>query len=184
VKVDIKGTKFNAHGLGQRGIGDLIEETVKHSYRIAAENSGLSWTDAPTVRTIQDFSIGNKTMYDVKATDLDRDFSMPNLISAKRLSRLYADAESELRYVFVLYREVDGKKEVVEFEERLIESIPWECLAIQNLGEGQIQLVGKSPLPHYEGTREEWMAELHVKMVDYLERTIEKMKKRIKYWKL
>lgn len=181
--IGIKGTRFDFHRLGQRGIGDLIEERIKQSYKEDAESRGVSWSDAPTVRSIQDFSIGKSTMYDVKATDLDREFSMPNLISAKRLDRLYADPSAELRYVFVSYKEVDGQKEIVESEERLIESIPWDCLAIQNLGEGQIQLIGKSPLPHYEGTREEWLAELRVHMVDYLERTIEKMKKRINYWK-
>lgn len=180
---NIKGKRFDSYHLGQRGIGDLIEESVKQSYKASAEIAGEKWSDAPTVRSIQDFSIGSKTMYDVKATDLDRDFSMPNLISAKRLARLYADPGAELRYVFVSYKEVNGKKEIVESEERLIETIPWECLTIQNLGEGQIQLVGKSPLPVYNGTREEWMAELRIRMVEYLERTIEKMKKRIEYWK-
>jgi hypothetical protein len=182
--LNLEGCTFDSQGLGQRGIGDILEDRVKFEYRNIANRVGMKWSDAPTVRSIQDFSIETDHVihYDVKTTDLDRSFSMPNLISAKRLSRLYADPNAELRYVLVSYREVGGKKTVIKYEERNIETIPWSHLCIQNLGEGQIQLIPSESIPHYTGTREEWMAELKRQMITYLDRTIEKMRKRKEYW--
>jgi hypothetical protein len=179
--INLEGYKFDSQNLGQRSIGDMLEDIVKFAYRDLSDLEGSNWEDAPTVRSIQDFSVDH-ILYDVKTTDLDRDFSMPNLISAKRLIKLYSIPENELRYVLVSYKEIDGTKIITKYEERPIETIPWSHLGIQNLGEGQIQLLTAKTIPLYEGTRDEWIAELKTRMLIYLDHTIEKMHKRKIYW--
>lgn len=177
---------FDSAGLGQRGIADLIEERVKNGYRELVKDTPLEWKNAPTVRSIEDFSISHgdsKIFYDVKTTDLDRNFSMPNLISAKRLHRLYQNPNNQVVYVLVSYAGIGAQKRIVSVEERPIETLSWDRICIQNLGEGQLQLVGKGPIPQYKGDRSEWMVELKSRMMDYLDRTITKMEKRKHYWK-
>lgn len=73
-------------------------------------------------------------------------------------------------------------KEVVKYEERLIESISWDCLTIQNLGEGQIQLLTSSNVKQFEGTRQEWIEELKRRVLIFLDETISKMNKRKEFW--
>lgn len=179
--INLEGYKFNSQNLGQRSIGDMLEDVVKFAHRDLSDIEKTDWQDAPTVRSIQDFSV-NDVLYDVKTTDLDREFSMPNLISAKRLIKLYSNPAKELRYALVSYKESDGAKMVTKYEERPIETIPWSHLSIQNLGEGQIQLLTANTIPLYNGTRNEWIEELKKRMLIYLDHTIEKMHKRKIYW--
>jgi hypothetical protein len=182
--MNLQGHVFNGHGLGQRGIGDILEDTVKRHYQEESKNLGHIWRDAPSVRSIEDFSVESDrlVLYDVKTTDLDRNFSMPNLISVKRLIKLYSNPKAELCYCLVSYRENNDMKEVVKYEERLIESISWDCLTIQNLGEGQIQLLTSSNVKQFEGTRQEWIEELKRRVLIFLDETISKMNKRKEFW--
>jgi hypothetical protein len=183
--INLTGHSFNSMGLGQRGIGDLLEDLVKATYSSLLTESDLYQCIQPsTVRSIEDFSIAGEghVYYDVKTRDLDRNFSMPNLISAKRLYRLYQQKNVELRYALVEYRGVDANKEVVSYTEMSIESIDWSCLSIQNLGEGQIQLNGTGSPAIFQGTRAEWMEQLKQRMQVFLDHTIIKMERRKLFW--
>ena len=183
--INLTGYAFNSMGLGQRGIGDLLEDCVKDAYRQHLSDSDTyRYLKPTTVRSIEDFSVAGegRVYYDVKTRDLDRDFSMPNLISAKRLYRLYQHENVELRYALIEYRGADNTKEVVGYTERPIESIDWSCLSVQNLGEGQIQLSCTGDPAIFHGTRQEWMLELKQRMQVFLDHTISKMEKRKLFW--
>lgn len=156
---------------GQRAIADLIENDIVDQIVAKGGNRPKS------VRTIEDVEL-NGVLIDVKTRDIGRDFSMPNLISVDRLKK---NKDTEIAYLFVDYvvNPVDGlSAQPVNIEYRPIETISWDHLKIQNLGLGQLQLVDTTQgIRAYEGTREEWFAELENQMKDFYTKQIAKFEK-------
>lgn len=152
---------------GQRQIADIIEANLADYY---VEQGGKL---PDSVRTIEDVSLGD-TLIDIKTRDVNRKFSMPNLISVARLRK---NKDTKIVYHFVDYEVNDD--EVVVLNQTIVPiwEIDWSVLKIQNLGKGQLQLCGVkdySRLPRYKGTQEEWFVRLELEMVNFYKKQITK----------
>lgn len=155
-------------GMGQRAIADLIEHDLVE--RIVAQGG----RKPDSVRTIEDVSY-NGILIDIKTRDVDREFSMPNLISIDRLRKIQ---HKSLLYVFVDYRIFGDFVEIVNVSVREIHTIPWDCLSIQNIGLGQLQL-SKYSDAEFDGDKKEWFEILKKKTIMFYKKQISKFQDRI-----
>lgn len=156
-------------GMGQRAIADIIENDFVDQI---VEQGGLR---PKSVRTIEDVSLDG-VLIDVKTRDVNRDFSMPNLISIDRLRK---NKDTTIRYIFIDYTVNEDTAKIVGYYVRDIHTIPWECLAIQNLGLGQLQLVKYPQDEVFSGTKDEWFEMLRLRSIDFYTKQIEKFERRI-----
>ena len=157
---------------GQRQIADVIENMMVESV------VKIGGKEPKSVRTIEDVSFDD-VLIDIKTRDINRDFSMPNLISIKRLKK----TPNPIYYCFVDYY-IDENYPLVHIENvhiRNIESIDWSALKIQNLGLGQLQLVDDS-LPLYNNSVKDWYDDLDKYAIEFFEKQIIKFEKMKKNW--
>ena len=159
---------------GQRTIADMIENyCVDEIVKAGGEKPA-------TVRSIEDVSFAN-ALIDIKTRDVNREFSMPNLISIKRLKKL----TQPLFYWFIDYETDNNEARVLKSELRLIETIDWSVLSIQNLGLGQLQLTGVKDydtIPVYDGCRNSWFNELNKQAVIFFDKQAKKFDKLKAQW--
>ncbi len=186
---DLTETKFRvSKRLQQRGIADYIEGLVADTI-IARHNAA----HARSKRSIEDVMVGDSTYVDIKTTDINSNFSMPNLISVERLRKLYQDPENKLVYIFVEYEVIDeelldtltqDKYAVIKsIEIRPIESISWDCMHIQALGNGQLQLKNAhDTIELYRLGRADWMKQLKSEVLIYIEKQLAKLCKYRENW--
>ena len=179
-----KGETFYCESLDQRGVASLIESEVQLKF---SKQNLFEYHDPKSVRSIDDFTlsiIGHNYLIDVKTHDLDRSFSMPNLISTERLYKLYQDQDITFGIMILDYEEISkGKKKIKDTKFFPIENISWESLSIQNLGHGQIQITDLSkPIKLFKGTRDEWLSQFSIEMVKYQDKLMEKIKDRKEKW--
>ena len=154
---------------GQRSIADIIENSIVEEY---VNKGGIK---PSSVRTIEDVFFDNK-LIDIKTRDIDREFSMPNLISVDRLMK---NKDKHIEYKLVEYQVRNNVATITNIEDRPIHSISWSAMKIQNLGLGQLQLVTTSNIPYYNGTKEEWFIELREQMNAFYTKQIKKFEKLI-----
>lgn len=158
----------------QRSNGDSIEERIKNflSYK------GYSITNPKTVRSIDDFSIDG-IYYDVKTRDLNKGFSMPNLISYNRLKKIIDD-NTRLIYIFVDYKIA---KEKFIIEEIIIDdyfNINPEILRWGNLGTGQLQISSDKTFPVIKVIgREEFIQHIYNSYINFSFDLVSKVMNRI-----
>jgi DNA polymerase III alpha subunit (gram-positive type) len=160
--------------LQQRGIADKIEDECN---RLIKENFNKV-VDPRSRRSIEDISIGN-TYVDHKTSDEALKFKMPNLISIDRLRKL----DRELVYNFVIYNS-EAKKIVKTFTLDVYE-LNWDHLAIQNLGKGQLQITNMVEFlksPKSTQTKDQWIATLQSKAIQFYEKVQKDALKRQKEW--
>lgn len=156
-------------GMGQRAIADIIENDFVQQI---VEQGGEK---PKSVRTIEDVSL-NDVLIDIKTRDVNRSFSMPNLISIDRLAK---SKDRTIRYIFIDYEVNEDTAKVVGCYVKDIHTIPWECLAIQNLGLGQLQLVKPPQEQVFSGTKDDWFETLRLKSIDFYTKQIAKFEWRI-----
>jgi hypothetical protein len=157
-------------GAGQRAIADMIENIFVDDI---VDQGGVK---PKSVRTIEDVSLNN-VLIDIKTRDVNRSFSMPNLISIDRLRK---NKDRTIRYVFVDYEVKDNEARIVKVTTKDIHEIPWDCLAIQNLGLGQLQLAKDIGSAVYSGSKVEWFDQLKAESYSFYERQIAKFEKKKK----
>ena len=166
---------------GQRNIADLLEAHVANYY---VDQGG---TLPETVGTIEDVSIGDR-LIDIKTRDINREFSMPNLISVDRLRK---SKDKNIQYHFIDYRVVDraldhtGSNQVEVTGQSIVDvwDIDWTVLKIQNLGKGQLQLCGVkdySIIPRWVHGKDEWFKRLELEMKEFYTKQIKKFEGYIK----
>lgn len=144
----------------QRAYADLIEEKA---VQIAQTHCPSEFVPARSVRSPEDFTLKlDKTcLIDVKTRQLGTDFNMPNLISVDRLDQILSNADMDLYYWMIDYEVLDdGSCTIRHSEIRAVWSLPWEAVAIQNLGKGQLQIKNWSQLSTYLDDRASWLQDL------------------------
>lgn len=144
----------------QRAYADLLEEQASNQ---AQQTFLTEFEPAASVRSPEDFMLKLDKSYliDVKTRQLNTQFNMPNLISVDRLDRILSDPTKDLYYWMIDY-EVDstGQCVIQHSEIRAVWSLPWEAVAIQNLGKGQLQIKDWSQLTTYLNDRVSWLQDL------------------------
>mgnify|MGYP006276640991 CR=1 FL=1 len=157
----LQGNLGRPGSANQRAYADYIEE---HCCSLAKTEYGSQYQPARSVRSPEDFTVqvpGITHWIDVKTRQLGRDFSMPNLISVDRLEKIMSDPMQELWYWMVDYEVLpDGTCQIRSSEIREVWSLPWEALAIQNLGKGQLQICDWSKITERNLDRPKWQIEL------------------------
>ena len=129
---------------------------------------------------------------DVKTHNLGTKFNMPNLTSVDRLSKYYARQNTD-NYFLILLVEYNLSNQGVEFTNiRLfpIENLSWDCLHIQSLGWGQIQIKNANNTVIVQNiTREQWMSQFYDRLNSYYAKVVKKaqerqdiMKRRAEEW--
>ena len=154
---------------GQRAIADIIENDIVEDY---VSRGGVP---PQSVRTIEDVFFEGRHI-DIKTRDVDRDFSMPNLISVDRLRK---NKDKHIEYEFVDYMVNGDQAVIINVKNIPIHEIDWSVLRIQNLGLGQLQLLTTDTIPVYNGTKEDWYIRLVMETKSFYVRQIEKFQQMI-----
>jgi hypothetical protein len=114
----------------------------------------------------------------------DEGFSMPNLISIKRLNKLLQDDTNELAYIFVDYKRHDGKVMIENIIIKYIWELDWSILRIGALGKGQLQIKDANQQLKFTNIgRKKWIERLKNEAISFYETELNKTKKEIKFWK-
>ena len=194
MNIDIKTTLRNgldkeltvSESLQQRAVGDLLEadsiELVKQKYPELIR-------EASSKRSIDDFSIvdGEKEMlFDIKThyiQNVEGAFSMPNLISVKRLKGVLEDPNKTLSYVFVDYTRVGDRLTVEDVTVKQIWELDWSMLRIGALGKGQLQIKdANKELTYTDIGRDKWFEILKEEVRKFYIKQISKTEKEILNW--
>ena len=194
MNIDIKTTLRNgldkeltvSESLQHRAVGDLLEadsiELVKQKYPELIR-------EASSKRSIDDFSIvdGEKEMlFDIKThyiQNVEGAFSMPNLISVKRLKGVLEDPNKTLSYVFVDYTRVGDRLTVEDVTVKQIWELDWSMLRIGALGKGQLQIKdANKELTYTDIGRDKWFEILKEEVRKFYIKQISKTEKEILNW--
>jgi hypothetical protein len=194
MNIDIKTTLRNgldkeltvSEALQHRAVGDLLEadsiELVKQKYPELIR-------EASSKRSIDDFSIvdGEKEMlFDIKThyiQNVEGAFSMPNLISVKRLKGVLEDPNKTLSYVFVDYTRVGDRLTVEDVTVKQIWELDWSMLRIGALGKGQLQIKdANKELSYTDIGRDKWFEILKEEVRKFYIKQISKTEKEILNW--
>jgi hypothetical protein len=155
----------------QRVYADLIEEMA---CGIAQDQFAEHYRPARSVKSTEDFALvqnGHTIYIDVKTRQLGTDLNMPNMISVDKLNKLLDDASVELYYWMIDYEvAADGSAVVKHTEMRAVWDLPWEALAIQNLGLGQLQISNWTAIDKPGLPRAVWHARLKSEMYAFYTR--------------
>lgn len=170
---------------GQRAVGDKLEaDTVDILKELIPQNL----VEAKSKRSIDDFTLvfdGITNLYDTKTHFIQdgEGFSMPNLISVKRLKKVLEDDSKTLSYVFIDYIRENGKVIVKDVHIKYIWELDWSILGIGALGKGQLQIKdANKDLVFTDIGKEKWFDILKVKVVEFYEKELVKIKKELQTW--
>lgn len=179
-QLKLKELEFDSEDIEQRGKGDkverilsrFIEEMKTTKIQILPRSSKRSFEDLSI--KLGDFNIA----LDFKSHDVDANFSRPNLKSIERIKKFLKNDSNHLWYVFVDYKSQENKTTILNIEVRSPEELPWECLDLGNIGRGQIQIKDKNiPINFREISRSEWLKELSINKIKFLDKQINKFQK-------
>lgn len=122
---------------------------------------------------------GTDTVHiNIKTTDLDKAFHMPNLISADNLWRIFERGE-HFFLLKIFHR--SGQLDHTEFWN--IKEVDWNRLQVSALGSGQIQIRnGMTPLTAHQGDHDHWVKRWQQEMIKFYHKEITKINKRIGKW--
>jgi hypothetical protein len=171
---------------GQRAIADDLEIECKNKIVKHINNS----TASMKVKSTEDVKIETnfgKIFIDIKTSDIDREFKMPNLISIDKLKEEWND------YYFLLFNVFYSSKtkKILNVKSFYIWEIPWSYLAIQNLGKGQLQV--KSMKNFYDNmnnenfkthSKDDWYNDLLLNGEEFYNNLLIKTHKRLRLWKM
>ena len=175
-----------SESFGHRSVGDKIEsdcvEIVKNSFL-------NDFRKSKSKRSIDDFSLlfkDKSDMFDVKTHFIqsEKGFSMPNLISVKRLKRVLENQNQSLSYIFVDYTRENGIVKIENVYIKYIWELDWSILGIGALGKGQLQIKdANKQIVFIDMGKDKWFDILKVKVVEFYKKEIKKIEKEILLWK-
>lgn len=185
VKSFIKDTKLDIApnlAIKPRAVGEAYEELMQDNFEQLLGTDGHSYEKATRAKATADFSFyGNDDKYyaiDVKTHCVGK-WGMPNLISYKKLRKLYSDPNNTFLVLLIEYRSEEGK--VIPGNVKLvpIEWISWDCLAVQGTL-GQIQIKNAEIVYPYGLDRQDWLQEFNINVNDCILRKMQLLEKELK----
>lgn len=119
----------------------------------------------------------NFYIIDFKTQDMDKVYSVPNLISIKKAKDILINHDNYIIYVFIEYKINNNILLISNIKIQNIESLDWSYLAIQNLGRGQLQIKNTSTdlIFNNDVTRSEWLNQFKDKALEYYNNLILKI---------
>jgi hypothetical protein len=175
-----------SNSYGHRTVGDKIESDCSS---IVKKHFIKKYAKARSKKSIEDFTIiHNKQniFCDVKTHFLQgkKGFSMPNLVSVKKLKKLLESDNESLIYVFVDYARKNGIVEIKEINIKYVWELHWDMLRIGALGKGQLQIKNaNNDLMFTNIGKDKWFSILNEKVIQFYNKEIIKIKKELKSWK-
>ena len=165
-------------GLDQRGYASALEK----QFTDISKDSFKNCKEALSVKSTDDITL-NGILVDVKTTDIDKKFKMPNLISIAVLKEKYYS--EEILYSFIMYSSKQHK--VLNSHLFYIWELPWKHLKIQNLGKGQLQIKNMKNFIDDIGnpstlSKEQWYQEFIKQGEIFYNELIKKTEKRKREW--
>lgn len=186
IELKRKLQNFNlSESYGHRTVGDKLEADA------ADIVSGLftnEFRNPNSKRSIDDFSlvIGNTTnFFDVKTHYIQsvNGFSMPNLISVKRLKSVLENDSQTLSYIFVDYKRENGEVLIEDVHIKYIWELDWSILSIGALGKGQLQIKdANKELVFTNIGKDAWFDILKVKVTEFYKKELNKIQKEMMMW--
>jgi hypothetical protein len=181
-----KLTNFNlSDAFGHRAVGDKLEADTSN---IVSEIFKKEFSNPKSKRSIDDFSLvkGNKiSLFDVKTHFVQKKggFSMPNLISVKRLKDVLENDLQTLSYVFIDYKRENGNVLIEDVHIKYIWELDWSILGIGALGKGQLQIKNANKALVFTNIgKDSWFQILKIKVLEFYKKEIIKINKEIKIW--
>ena len=170
-----------------RAVGDAVQEALTEDFASLLGDVCKDYSDQFARRAMADLAFtdhdGFYYVVDVKTHRLDAKFSMPNLTSVRRLSRLYEDSTNYFVVLMVEYAVDQGNLRFQDVHFTPIEFLAWDCLTIGALGWGQIQIANANTININEGySRRSWMIGLCDVMLDFYPREIGKIQERLTFF--
>lgn len=163
-----------------RSIGDALENIVQDKLPSLLGKGIKNYFSGYEPRAMEDLSFydakGNYYAVDVKSHNLSRAFTMPNLISVRRLSDFYEGKNNHFMVLMISYIENKQEIEVKKVIFRPIEHFDWSCLQVVNLGWGQLQIKDSNAITIKRTKRINWLVELLDNVDVFYKKEIEKIK--------
>jgi hypothetical protein len=182
----LKLNNFNlSDSYGHRAVGDKLEADVSN---IISEVFKNEFVNPKSKRSIDDFSLvtdNNISLFDVKTHFIQNTmgFSMPNLISVKRLKDVLENDLQTLSYVFIDYKRENGNVLIEDVHIKYIWELDWSILGIGALGKGQLQIKNANKALIFTNIgKDDWFEILKVKVIEFYKKEIIKINKEIKIW--
>lgn len=181
-----KLSNFNlSEAYGHRAVGDKLESDVSN---IISELLINEFRNPKSKRSIDDFTLlnGNQiNLFDVKTHFIQKEngFSMPNLISVKRLKDVLENKLQTLSYIFIDYKRENGNVIIDDVHIKYIWELDWSILGIGALGKGQLQIKNANKALIFTNIgKDEWFSILKTKVVQFYKKEIIKINKEILLW--
>ena len=181
LKTYIESTKPNGLYNNQRTVGDLFEKLSIEFFK----SKGCDVKLPASNRTIEDFTL-NGELVDVKSHAIDKKFSMPQIISFKRLEKHLISVKEKkiIRNLFELvieYSIINGKIKVHNIMFDSFFNLDINHIEIYNLGNGLIELKRKNGIVYKftDNNIEEFISILEKKYISFCEKQILKFQKEI-----
>lgn len=170
---------------GHRSVGDKIEADCSD---IVKNEFYKNYILPKSKRSIDDFTLNidnNNNLFDVKTHYIqsDKGFSMPNLISVKRLKKVLENNLQTLSYIFVDYKRENGNVLIEDVHIKYVWELDWSMLTIGALGKGQLQIKdANKELVFTNMGKEKWFEILKTKVSEFYQKELKKIEKEIKHW--
>jgi hypothetical protein len=150
------------------GVGSAIQRHVEdHMQQILGSACAGDYASGFSAKSLPDLRFVDRSAFvqnvNVKAQNMDRDMSMPNLVSGNNLRKAYQSARVKQQYalLWVRYRMCSGEVEPTEVMFFPIEWLPWDNLVINTQGPGVLQMRdGKKLRLAPDQSRYDWSARL------------------------
>jgi len=168
-----------------RAVGEKLEaDTVDILKEILPKNL----VEAKSKKSIDDFTLvfdGNINLFDTKSHYIQsiKGFSMPNLISVKRLKSVLENDLQTLSYIFIDYKRNNEKVLIEDVHIKYVWELDWSILTIGALGNGQLQI--KDANKDFIFTtigKDAWFDILKVKVQEFYKKELNKIEKKLKMW--
>jgi len=167
-----------------RAVGDAIQAIVASNFAEILGPLGTDYSSDFARRAMADLAFSDSDglycVVDVKTHRVETAFSMPNLISVKRLATFYEDDKNVFAVLLVKYVVNGTKTDVQEVRFAPIEFLDWSCLTVGALGWGQIQIANANTITIRDKySRKKWMLELCDAMLSFYPKEVLKIEKRV-----
>ena len=169
-----------------REVGDTVETIIKENFHKILGDLNIEYFVKPP-RFMANFAFKTADDYyhviDIITYRTDTKFDLPNLISVERLSRFYEVDRNYFVLLLIRYSVEDISNKATHVQFVPIEFLGWDCLAIDNIGWGEIQIANAKRImvnPQY--SRKEWMIELCNTLTKFYPREIAKINDYIKHF--
>jgi|10_taG_2_1085330.scaffolds.fasta_scaffold00527_11 hypothetical protein len=144
-----------------RAVAEAFESLLLDNFESILGDLGTNCKPSVTAKATADVSYidssGKHIAVDIKTHCMGK-WGMPNLISYKKLAKLYDDDDNVFVVLLIDYKITGNCARIVDVIFTPIENLSWDCLAIQGTL-GQVQIKNAEKIVMNDIDRDAWMTE-------------------------